>query len=691
MTIFAHTYFRITESFSVPSIEQLVRQNINPFDPTTFRPGNFWKETQDKNKEVSSIHIEVLDSVEQTLGLLLRDRKTRTLMLVGDAGSGKSYLLGRLKRKLNNKACFAYVTPWPDSKFIWRHVLRQTVDSLLETPEGQNKSQLMCWLNGLEVLKRQGLAKRIRGERSVFISDMRASFPSGLYRPRDFFGVLYALLNESTRVIATDWLRGEDLDEDELKRLKVRSSLDSEDAAQKILGNFGQIADSTQPIVICFDNLDNIPSKANGKPDLQAMFNVNSTLHNEKINNFLILVSIITSNWRDNRGAIAHADRDRIDKELYLRLINLDEAEALWASRLQPLHAEASPKPVSRIAPLTRDQLEHKYPGGKVAPRECLILAEELIHTFKKQGSLPNISKTVIENNADVVFDQQSAASFELAWEKEFQETGQQLSRVAQYSSPELVRKLQEVLEALAIPEVRPGVLPSPTYESYSVGHQKSGRRVGIVWTEDSNLTSFCNVMKACQKMLDKGVRTHLYLIRGANLGTPRNRGFQLFKAVFDDSQHVHIRTDLESVQYLETYHQLVNAAASRELVIAAQTPNIAQLQILVRESGVLNGCKLLQQLNVVQNSGPDSEPVMEADGPDPIDVEAAQKYILNLMTTQSMMGMQALISSVGEHVRSLNTEDIENIIDTLCDANKIQMLDPTARPENKLLCWVPR
>lgn len=674
----------------MPSIEQLVRQNINPFDPTTFRPGNFWKETQDENQEVSSIHQEVLDSVEERLMLLMRDRKTRTLVLSGDAGSGKSYLLGRLKKQLNDKACFAYVGPWPDSQFIWRHVLRQTVDSLLETPQGQDDPQLIHWLKGLEVLKKQGITKRIRGERNVFVSDMRASFPSGLYQPKEFFGVLYELLDPQTRMVASDWLRGEDLDEEDLKTLKVKRSLDSEDAAQKTLGNFGKIADSTQPIVICFDNLDNIPKKANGKPDLQALFDVNSTIHNERLNNFLILVSIITSNWRENRGAIAHADRDRIDDELNLRLINLDEAAAIWASRLQPLHAEASPKPASRIAPLTREWLEHKYPGGKVAPRECLILGEELIRTFKKEGSLPDISETVIEDNADIVFDQHSAASFELAWQKEFQETGQQLSRVAQYSSPELVRKLQEVLEALAIPEVRSGVLPSPTYESYSVGYQKSEKRVGIVWTEDSNMTSFCNVMKACQKMLDKGLRTHLYLIRGANLGTPKNKGFQLFKAVFDNSQHVHIKTDLESVQYIETYHRLVNAAASRELVIAAQTPDIAHLQILVRESGVLNGCKLLQQLIVVKSSRPDPEPIVPPDGPDPADVEAAQKYILNLMATQSMMGMQALMNSAGEHVRSLSTEDLENIIDALCDANRIQMLDPTARRENQLLCWVP-
>jgi hypothetical protein len=672
----------------VPSIEQLVRQNINPFDPTTFRPGNFWKETQDENQEVSSIHKEVLDSVDETLGLLLRDRKTRTLMLLGDAGSGKSYLLGRLKRRLNDKACFAYVGPWPDSQFIWRHVLRQTVDSLLETPEGQSEPQLIRWLQGLNVLKQQSLAKLIRGERSVFVGDLRASFPSGLYQPKDFFGVLYELLDPKTRMVAADWLRGEDLDEEDLKALKVKRSIDSEDAAQKMLGNFGKIADSTQPIVICFDNLDNIPKKANGKPDLQALFDVNSTIHNERFNNFLILVSIITSNWRENRGVIAHADRDRIDKELTLRLINLDQAEALWASRLQPLHSQASPKPSSNIAPLTQQWLEQKYPGGKVAPREALILAEGLIRTFKKDGKLPDPSQHGVVELVDGRSSKgESLASFELAWQKEFKETGQQLNRIAQFSSPELIRRLQEALEALAIPDIRLGILPSPKYRSYSLGYQKSGR-VGVIWIEDSSLTAFVNVMKACQKLLNQGMRDRLYLIRAANLGTPRNRCYQIFLEIFSNSNHVHLKTDLASVQYLETYHRLVNAAAGRELVIASQTPDISQLQQFIRSSDVLVGCGLLQQLGMVKNVFPPSDPVIV--GPKPADIETARKYILNLMQTQQMMGMQALINNTQEHVCALGPEDVAEILRLLCQANKITMLDPNASRSNQLLCWVP-
>lgn len=654
------------------SLEQLIRQNINPFDSTTFTPGNFWKETQNEDQEVASIHQEVIDSIEQTLDALMRDHRTRTLMLLGDSGSGKSHLLGRLKRRLNNKACFAYVGPWPDSQFIWRHVLRQTVDSLLEVPEGQSDPQLICWLQGLEILKDKGIAKRLLGERSVFVRDLYASFPSGLYRAKEFFGVLYDLLNPELRMTAYDWLRGEDLDEEDLKLLRVKRSVDSEDAAQKMLANFGRIAGSTQPIVICFDNLDNIPKLPNGKPDLQALFNVNSTIHNEKLSNFLILVSIITSNWRKSKEPISHADRARINEQLTLRNINLDQAAALWSSRLHPLHMQADPPPTSSVAPLTKDWLIHRHPGGKVAPRTALMLAEQLIREFKVSGELPPI-----DDSPAPPIDPPSTASFELVWQQKFKEIGQSLSRIAQFSSPELIRRLQEALEALAIPGIQPGVLPSKAYSSYSLGHQLSGR-AGIVWIEDGNLSAFANVMKACKKVLEHGARDRLYLIRSGRLGNPSNRGYQLFQEIFATGGQVHIKPDLESVQYLEAYHRLVNAAAGGELVIGSQTPNVQQLQSLIRESKALDDCTLLQKLKG------------EVPPPPPPPLETAKAYISNRMATQLMLGLQALIDSTQEHIPDISAEDIDSLVQDLCNANQLQILDPNARRENQLLCWVP-
>ena len=489
------------------SLEQLIQQNLNPFDPTTFRPGNFWKETQTLSHEVTSIHEHVVDSVEMVLDQVAQDHRTRSLMLLGASGSGKSHLLGRIKRRLNDRVCFAYIGPWSDSQHIWRHVLRQTVDSLMEIPEGQSEPQLIRWLKGLDFFKRGGFAKRLMGERGVFIRDMRASFPTA-YQGKEFFCVIYSLLNPDLRLVASDWLRGENLDEEDLLRLRVKSSVDLEDAAQRMMSNLGWLADSTQPVVLCFDNLDNVPDMPNGQTGLKAMFNVNTIIHNEKLKNFLVVISLITSNWKARKAEIEYANLARVDQQITLPPITIDQAIALWNFRLAPLHAQADPPPASPIAPLTREWLDHKYPGGKLLPRLALMSAEQLIRDFKRTGKLPEIpDRTVDQETGEIKPDpivptspESDRASFELTWQKQFHETGKQLRRISQFSSPELIRRLQEALEALEISNVQHAVLPSPTYASYSLGYEQS-QRTCIVWTEDGNLTSFFHLMKACLKV----------------------------------------------------------------------------------------------------------------------------------------------------------------------------------------------
>ncbi len=110
-------------------------------------------------------------------------------------------------------------------------------------------------------------------------------------------------------MLAADWLRGEDLDDEDLQLLRVRRSIDSEDAAQKMMSNLGWLADSTQPVVLCFDNLDNVPDMPNGQSGVKAMFNVNTIIHNEKLKNFLVVISLIKSNWNSVEQQIEQANR----------------------------------------------------------------------------------------------------------------------------------------------------------------------------------------------------------------------------------------------------------------------------------------------------------------------------------------------------------------------------------------------
>ena len=110
--------------------------------------------------------------------------------------------------------------------------------------------------------------------------------------------------------------------------------------------------------------------------------------------------------------------------------------------------------------------------------------AEQLIRDFKRTGEMPEVpTERVVDGETGAIApepiaptsDKGDRASFELTWQKTFQDTGHQLRRLSQFSSPELIRRLQEALEALAVPNVQHAILPGTKYSSYSLGARAGG------------------------------------------------------------------------------------------------------------------------------------------------------------------------------------------------------------------------
>ncbi|NER78184.1 MAG: ATP-binding protein [Leptolyngbya sp. SIO1D8] len=682
------------------SLKQAIQRNVNPFDPTTFKPGNFWQETPDLAVEVETIHQSIATAVDAVLAEVKTDGKTRTLLLTGDSGSGKSYLLGRIKRQCNDLAFFTYIGPWADSQFIWRHLLRNTVDSLLQTPAGAAESQLLLWLRSLPTLQNQSLLQWVRGKRATFIKTLQTDF-SGLYQGKEFLGVLYDLLNPDLFPIAADWLRGDDLDESDLKAIKVKRSIDSEDAAQKLLANFGRISSATLPIVLCFDNLDNLPLRPDKRPDLQALFHVNSTIHNEKLSNFLLLISIITSTWKQHKGTIQPADVARIDQTLVLRPITLNQAEALWKLRLAPIHQQVSPQPTNAIAPLTRDWLMYKFPGRRTLPRNTLMLGQQLIEQYQRDGelSLPTDVSVPPLPPPPPPPTQNQEANFTLLWHRDFQKVQARITRMTQKSSPELIRALWEVLGALGMADLEAPFLTGTKYSAYSLRYRQPAR-VGIVWSEDRHMTSFYYLMRACERAIEQGRCDRLYLIRAADISQPQTQGHQLYRQIFAYANYLHIEPDLTSVHYLETYHSLVNAAAGGELVVGRTTPNLPELQALIRKTGVLNHCPLLQELEIVPEL---DEEMPTADLEQPVSKlsptkrhrkpsvsEAAKQYALNLLATQQFMGLEMLIQTLQTQFPNLASQAAQHAVNALIQGEHLKILNPDVSLEEQIICLVP-
>lgn len=665
------------------SIDKLILQSTNPFD--NYRSVDFWRSQQEASPVVESIHAEAIATVTEILNRVAGDRCTRTLLLEGDPGSGKTYLLGRLKKTLNNKAFFAYINPFPQSDRVWWHILRYTVDSLVQIPDGQKDSQLMLWLKSLSVFTKRTIKQRLTqdnfwegltSDRQKFIKHLKTTYKhSAIYNPDNFFGVLHDLINPKKYDLACEWLRGDDLSEESLKELGVKSSIDTEEAACETLANFGRIATETQPIVLCFDQLESIARLPNGFPDLQTLFSVATKIHDDN-KNFLVVISITTDTWRQNESYVDQSHKDRIDIKTHLKPIDLTEVEAILATRLQFLHSQVNPQPETNIYPLTRQYLLKKFPRKKTNPREILIFGRDTLQAYKKW--LVNGAIGTFEPDEDEIDRSKLIASFNLKWIEELTKAQKKITKISQQSSPELIQMLQEVLSALGMEDIKIPLLKATKFSNYSLSYKLPGKNesLGVVWTEDQNMTTFFHIMEACRKSIENKICEKLYLVRGSTLGNSNNRGYKVYAKIFSGSNHRQIQPKIASIHVLATYYELVKDAREGDLIIGNETINLKKLKEIVRDSKILEECNLLKQL---QDKG-----VVE-----PSPLLPVKELILNIVTTQSFLGRKTLIKNVIDYFSDVEESEINQLIDKLCQEGKIQILDPQARVENQLVCLV--
>lgn len=672
------------------TIDNIIKSEVNPFNLINIKPMNFWEEKQNPSLTVDSIHREVLSEIEEFLDLVMIDHRSRSILLTGDPGSGKSHLLGRLKQTLNSKAFFVYILcDWSDSGNIWRHVLRCTVDSLIQIPEQQQESQLILWLKSLSAFTKRNLKKRLfndsiwellLSDRQKFIKHLKETYKTArIYNPDIFFGVLHDLTNPELYSLACEWLRGDCLSEESMQALKVKYCIETEDEAKSILANFGRISTETQPIVLCFDNLDTMPKLPDGFLDIQPFFDVNTTIHGENLKNFLIIISIITNTWNRHINRIQPADRAGIHKLIRLKPITVEQAETIWAYLLKPLHQQANPRPESSIYPLKRNVLEQNFPSGKTYPRNVINLGLIEYQNYKLSLLSENTTKPVIEPVID------RSAEFQLLWQQEFKKIQSKIGKISLLPATDLIKMVQEVLEALQVKSIKPKLLKGK-YTSYSLSYQAPGKqeKIGIVWTEEANMTSFFHIMNACQKAIQENICNKLYLIRISSVGNAKRVGYKIYNQIFKGTNHHHIKPNLISVHYLATYHSLVNSAIAQELVLGANTITLQELQSLTRETKILNKCALLQDLEIIPQQGSDSD---DRNGKKYL--LPVKDFMLNLVKTQSYMGVATLICQSVAQFPEVEETDLQLLIDSLCQEQKVKIINPKANLQDRLICFV--
>lgn len=559
----------------------------NPFDDVTY--GNFWFEKHPQ-ESVNSIHQSAFEEIESQLKLLIKDkfRQTKTILLTGDSGSGKSYLLGRLKDKLNPSAYFVYIQPIEDYRYFWRHTLQYTVTSLMQIPEGETESQLKLWLKGLPVLNSSDWVDKLLGEKRAFIRHLKNSYPVGIIEAKKFFTALYELTTDNYD-LACDWLTGEDLDEEDLQILGINKSIDNEKLARGILSNFGRIADATKPIIICFDQIERA---------FNNVFNVNTVFHNERLVNFLILISITRENWQIYKKNMIQSDLARINQTIFLDDITIEEAEKLWINRLKPLHLQCNPQPNSAIAPLEKKILTENALGERINLRNALNLGGK---SFEKYINKLTISPIIIPPIIRPII----RPDFLQKWYLVFQENQaqiQQLTTILNCSDEQFLQMFKYILECLGVENINSQFLSgNNASKGFTFTCPKTGIKKGLIVNNTRNGTSFTAFMKQCQEVVNQNKCQQLILIRNVDIAKT-GKGAEIYQSLFKPAskQCIHHKLTLEDLHYLFTYNKLYKNAVSGDLYIKYKPISRQELLSDMLRYKILNNCVTLKSLGLI-------------------------------------------------------------------------------------------
>ena len=325
----------------------------NPFRSAIVADPWHWDEV-----DVPEIHGEAFDLCRAALARVRLDHRSASVMLHGDAGSGKTHLLARLKAWLAGAlpgyepappAIFISVRLQTSPQMIWRHLQSRFGEDLLR-PTANGLTQLERILlprladirptigepnRWLERVQREARNDSALAAEVADVIDQLDEI-AGL-NDRDLAVVLTHFLLGRHRRDVRAWLRGESLPEAALTQLGLRSDFDGdpEERARILVLNLCRLTGPDMPLVFCFDQVEALQSHPADLTGLHRFGQMIGFLHDETRNT--LLISCVLSVFIDslNRSIIA-SDYDRMKScgHLPLKALTPPEAKRLVEARL---------------------------------------------------------------------------------------------------------------------------------------------------------------------------------------------------------------------------------------------------------------------------------------------------------------------------------------------------------------------
>jgi len=363
--------------------------------------GDPWT-VRDADPDVSEIHRPVFRTCLTAVEEARNASCSSGIVIHGQAGSGKTHLIGRLRRKLIDDSrtpqlerlshAFAYIKLNTNAGSLTRHVRRSVaVDLLRSQRHGWNQFERMVISRLMEVAEGEGdmagfweyfLEERAEHELDGMLQQLQASenlSPA-------FVRVLGWLIRKRHLLDVAGWLRGDPLSEAALVRLDLGAGNDNDDPELQSLGmllDFMRLAGAKVPLVLCFDQIEALQTSPNDVESFERFGHLMTALANADPN--LVLISCLQSSRYDLlKQAIPGYAIDRIQSRAAMSLnpLLLEQARALLALRLAPL-AESRPAEASEIWPFTDSDLQRFVGSTGCSARELIVAAAQRFEALR--------------------------------------------------------------------------------------------------------------------------------------------------------------------------------------------------------------------------------------------------------------------------------------------------------------------
>lgn len=403
---------------------------INPFAQAIVTDA--WQAPQ---SDVPMIHAGVFELCCEVLEQVRRSGGSRSVLLHGLPGSGKTHLLARVRTNLNgvqNDLAATVPVPLPPNvlfiavrlragaRMLCRH-LRRTLAADLFRPTRLGMSQLEQLL-----LYRfaQFLKDRKKAQKSwIDLRQPQKPWPWWLFKKTDEVGrakqeieamierldeqaalgrnlsaILRHLALGRHRRNVRDWLHDGVLPDGVMRDLGLMPPPEDEDPEEQALDMVcavSRLADSSTPLVLCFDQVEALQTSPDDVEGLYAFGRMVSSLR-DKTRNTLLLSCVQTAFLDKLDEIIRGADMDRLaEKAGLLKPLSVEEAQRLIPVRLDsaPAVAKMRKGQANKLWPLKPNRIAEFMQGNPACtPRQLISFCEDEFEKWRHGQAQPATS-----------------------------------------------------------------------------------------------------------------------------------------------------------------------------------------------------------------------------------------------------------------------------------------------------------